>query len=338
LATRIRANYLEALEAEDFDALGGEVYAKGFLRSYALFLGLDPVPLVEAYRQRYTVATDATPTTRLQTMRYSGMIVGKQPRRRGWLPIGIVCVLIVLGLGVWSLLAGRRELTSAPTVAAPETTLPPTTLGQAATTVGPTTTTLPKDVTVGLKLDGRSWVAVSVDGARAFRGILGKGTERSFTGKKKVHVELGNSGGVLLTVNGTFLGRAGEVGRPFERSFTLAEAAAPSLGGDDRAGGDRAGGDRAGDDKPRTQATVSTNGVTGRSGRSSERARQRTQRSTPRSTKRSTRQSRQRSSSDGDDRDKPRRTSESTEERATSRQAEQSDDESQERPGRQGND
>jgi hypothetical protein len=323
LATRIRANYLEALEAEDFDALGSEVYAKGFLRSYALFLGLDPVPLVDAYRQRYAVAVDATPATRLQTMRDSGMIVGRQPRRRGWLPIGIVCLLIVLALGVWSLLAGRGELTSAPTIAAPETTLPPTTLGQAATTVGPTTTTLPKDVTIGLKLDGRSWVAVSVDGVRAFRGILGKGVERSFTGKKKVDVELGNAGGVLLTVNGTFLGRAGEVGRPFERSFTLAKAA-PSPGG----------GDGAGDDGPRARATVSTNGVTGRGGRSSERAGQRTQRST--------RQSRQRPSSDRDDGDKPRRTprrtTESTEEPATQRQAERSDDESQEHQGGQGND
>jgi cytoskeleton protein RodZ len=319
LATRIRANYLEALEAEDFDVLGGEVYAKGFLRSYALFLGLDPVPLVEAYRQRYTV--EPTPTARLQTMRDSGMLVTKQPRRRGWLPIGIVCVLIVLALGIWSLLAGRAELASAPTVATPETTLPPTTLGQAVTTSS--TTTMPRDVTVDLKLDGRSWVSVSVDGARAFRGVLGKGAERSFTGKEKVDVELGNAGGVLLTVNGTFLGRAGEVGQGFERSFTVGEGAAPGADGsptgtttgaapddDDRIGGTTSGG----------LVTSPTSGVTGRRGRARERADQRETRRTVRKPTRTTKPS-----SDDDDEeeedDKPRpRSPEAPDEQSPGRQ------------------
>ena len=49
-ATRIKASYLEALEQERFDELGGSVYAKGFLRSYAGYLGIDPAPLLEAYR------------------------------------------------------------------------------------------------------------------------------------------------------------------------------------------------------------------------------------------------------------------------------------------------
>ena len=40
--TKIRAKYLEALEQGDFKALPGQVYTKGFLRNYALYLGLDP--------------------------------------------------------------------------------------------------------------------------------------------------------------------------------------------------------------------------------------------------------------------------------------------------------
>ena len=38
---RIRSNYLEALENEDYDRLPGEVYVRGFLRNYARFLGVD---------------------------------------------------------------------------------------------------------------------------------------------------------------------------------------------------------------------------------------------------------------------------------------------------------
>ena len=40
-ATRIRARYLQAFEDERFDILPGVAYAKGFLRTYADYLGLD---------------------------------------------------------------------------------------------------------------------------------------------------------------------------------------------------------------------------------------------------------------------------------------------------------
>jgi cytoskeletal protein RodZ len=40
--TKIRAKYLAALERSDFRDLPGNVYTKGFLRNYALYLGLDP--------------------------------------------------------------------------------------------------------------------------------------------------------------------------------------------------------------------------------------------------------------------------------------------------------
>ncbi len=56
--TRVRESYLAALEEEDFSALGGDVYAKGFLRSYARFLGLDPEPLVATYRAEHEAPAD----------------------------------------------------------------------------------------------------------------------------------------------------------------------------------------------------------------------------------------------------------------------------------------
>ena len=40
--TKIRARHLAALEDGDYSELPGSVYTKGFLRNYALYLGLDP--------------------------------------------------------------------------------------------------------------------------------------------------------------------------------------------------------------------------------------------------------------------------------------------------------
>lgn len=45
---KIRERYLKALEENDFTAIPGEVYARGFLRSYAKFLGLDAETLLQA--------------------------------------------------------------------------------------------------------------------------------------------------------------------------------------------------------------------------------------------------------------------------------------------------
>lgn len=51
--TRVRESFLAALEQEEFTALGGDVYAKGFLKSYARWLGLDPEPLLARYRAEF---------------------------------------------------------------------------------------------------------------------------------------------------------------------------------------------------------------------------------------------------------------------------------------------
>ena len=49
--TKIRARYLAALETGDYAELPGAVYTKGFLRNYALYLGLDPEDVIRQWRR-----------------------------------------------------------------------------------------------------------------------------------------------------------------------------------------------------------------------------------------------------------------------------------------------
>jgi cytoskeletal protein RodZ len=49
--TKIRARYLGALERGDYRELPGSVYTKGFLRNYALYLGLDPDEILLQWRR-----------------------------------------------------------------------------------------------------------------------------------------------------------------------------------------------------------------------------------------------------------------------------------------------
>ncbi len=51
--TRIKVQHIEAMEQDDFSAIPAVAYAKGFIRIYADFLGLDAGPLVEEYMERH---------------------------------------------------------------------------------------------------------------------------------------------------------------------------------------------------------------------------------------------------------------------------------------------
>lgn len=51
VATRILTKTIVAMEADDFSGMAAPTYAKGFIRLYAGYLGLDPEPLVEEYIQ-----------------------------------------------------------------------------------------------------------------------------------------------------------------------------------------------------------------------------------------------------------------------------------------------
>jgi len=49
--TKIRARYLAALERGEYRELPGAVYTKGFLRNYAIYLGLDPEDVLRQWRR-----------------------------------------------------------------------------------------------------------------------------------------------------------------------------------------------------------------------------------------------------------------------------------------------
>ena len=57
-ATKIRARYLRALEEERFDQLPSQTYVKGFLRTYADYLGLDGQLYVDEFNSRFVAGDE----------------------------------------------------------------------------------------------------------------------------------------------------------------------------------------------------------------------------------------------------------------------------------------
>jgi hypothetical protein len=68
-ATKIRGKYLRALEDEQFSQLPAQTYVKGFLRTYAEYLGLDGQLYVDEFNSRYVVGEDEPPIRARRTVR-----------------------------------------------------------------------------------------------------------------------------------------------------------------------------------------------------------------------------------------------------------------------------
>lgn len=97
--TKIRARYLAALERGEYAELPGDVYTKGFLRNYALYLGLDPEEIVGQWRRERGHAT-AAPKTVLTVPR---PIAQPRPGLQFSPSVVVAAMLTVLiaGIGIW---------------------------------------------------------------------------------------------------------------------------------------------------------------------------------------------------------------------------------------------
>ncbi|HUH16616.1 MAG TPA: helix-turn-helix domain-containing protein, partial [Methylomirabilota bacterium] len=58
--TKIRLRYLSALEDGDYAELPSPVYTKGFLRNYAIYLGLEPDEIIDRWRDEMEAMRTAT--------------------------------------------------------------------------------------------------------------------------------------------------------------------------------------------------------------------------------------------------------------------------------------
>ena len=68
-ATKIRPKYLRALEDEQFEILPAQTYVKGFLSTYAEFLGLDGQLYVDEFNSRYVMREEEMPRPRRSNAR-----------------------------------------------------------------------------------------------------------------------------------------------------------------------------------------------------------------------------------------------------------------------------
>ena len=195
-ATRIRAEHLRALESDEPERLPAPVYAKGYLRTYALYLGLDPEPLVDVLH--FSVQH---PGRALGL----GTIAGR-PRIVLTGPAAAAVGLVLLG-GAFAYYAWRQiEADQHPAITVSN--------GQQVALI-PTATPAPspqaRPIVVGVKVTDAVWLNVIVDGKSEYTDsgkILPAGSEVYFTGVD-IKITSGKAAATMISVDGHALGALG---------------------------------------------------------------------------------------------------------------------------------
>ena len=220
---RIRAMFVEALEREDWRAVGEPVYARGFLKNYAKLVGLDPEAAVEALD---AVCPAYAPRSDVPVLlRDELSSAGFEPaNRRGtnWLVVatGVVAVAMLIAVG-WNFFGMQQN------GPAPETALvnsPPPSPSAAAMIEGGASAAAPAQAQgVDLRLEATQacWLSVTVDGKRVVYDTLPRGAVREFHAAREITLRAGNAGGIVATIDGKPLGTLGQVGQVQDRVFAV---------------------------------------------------------------------------------------------------------------------
>jgi len=225
---RIRERYLTALEEERWELLPGEAYTKGFLRTYAEFLGLNGNLYIDEFNARVADHDEEPPLVPESLSAPHGARSGVLRALVGVLVLGA----LVAGLAAWRLggsthraadaAAGHALADVSAEVAAPA--------AKAAAAATPATAATPAVATrtTILASRGRCWVSVRVGGPNGkilFQRILERGQALHFGLAKNLWVRLGRPQVVEIT-----LGRTRVNGLPASPANVLLTPSGPQAG------------------------------------------------------------------------------------------------------------
>ena len=243
-ATKIRKRYLEGLERDDYTVLPDAVYAQGFLKTYANFLGLDGARLSQELRTRRKPRRERGLHYRAPRSQFErpiinpGGVSGTEKRRvsRSTVLTVIVAALVLaalvgalyfVGLNVRASAVDEGEAAAqngdALSGGRPAQEADDAGGGSGDGASGEEVSA--DKLTVGVEVEGTpAWIRVRSDSETVFEEIAQPGFSQTFEAERVVGIKAGDAGAVSVEVNGQDVGTLGDPGEVLGRSYTLKSA------------------------------------------------------------------------------------------------------------------
>jgi cytoskeletal protein RodZ len=199
---KLRVEQLRALEDEDFGALGGEVYARAVLRTYAQYLGLNADKVITVYGRHAAEPPPPEPPGKLGRVERAIAATRVRDNQRFLLIAAAVVLLSLIAVG----LVSRRGGPVAATI-------------PSAVPVTFASTTAPTSVDVSVYAIGQVEVNAVVDGVTLEPVTLRPREVSSYSATDRLELSAGDGGLIKLTVDGVAVGRPGELGTPWSQTF-----------------------------------------------------------------------------------------------------------------------
>lgn len=200
---RIRERYVTALEEERWELMPGEAYAKGFLRMYAEFLGLDGSLYVDEYNERIAAHLD-------QALVLESLAPSKGRSRLltrtvvGVVAVGaLVALLNAFGSGSPTSTHVQPDLSNVANAAPPKrAAAPPTSVVRHVAPSKP-------PVALIRAVRSRSWLSVRIGGANGkeiFRGFLNQGHKLTYGLDQNVWLRIGRPRALAIRIGENLVG------------------------------------------------------------------------------------------------------------------------------------
>jgi len=193
--TRISINYLRAMEKEDFAKLPGEVFLKGFMKSYARFLGLDETEVMKRYQEMRPVKKVQAVVPDQQQEANENATEKAERKKLPLEPLVWGAVLFVaLAVLLFAALPDRSK--HAPPAAVPETA------EKKQPEAGTVQPQLPEKLYLEIIALEDTWILVRTDISPQKKAVLKKGESVIWSADERFLLSYGSSGAVKLLLNG----------------------------------------------------------------------------------------------------------------------------------------
>ncbi len=231
--TKISPSVLRALEAADVAALPEWVFIRGFLKSYAREVGLDPEQAVAAFRAQNPPAEE--PSLEQAAARRSGPQFGRvrelievEPSTDLWQMLAVAAIVIaaVAYLGLHKGATPSRARASSSAAVSTARAAVPAVLAVATAGVGSPRVVAAEthDVMLELVATGPCWIAAAADAEPGLQRLMNAGDHETIAARDSVMLRVGDPATLKLSINGDRARQLGEATRPVTVRITSQNA------------------------------------------------------------------------------------------------------------------